>query len=394
MTRFQNLVLVVTLVAAMMASTFQFFAIAVLSSELIDEFGMSRGALGVLGAVTTGGGALLAPALGRWTDRLGGRLMTTAVLGVCGVGLFLTAFATNYAMLMVASFVAGGPGHAAANPATNRLIGQHVAVGRRGLITGWKQSGVQLGIFLSGLTMPGLADLVGWRWAFAGYGIVIVALGVLALVGLPADLADDDPPAVDRGRRPPLPPVVGRLALYGLLIGVFAGGVGRFLPLFSEERLGYSAAVAGLVAALAGLMGIAGRLVWGVAVERGHRAGPALSLIALGAAATGGLLVLSAHTVAALVWPVAVLVGFTSSAWNVVGMLTVIRDSPARDTGRATGLVTLGFLSGLTIGAPLTGWVVDATGHYTAGWVMLSVFAVGAAPVLGWRRRIRLFRVG
>lgn len=371
----------------MLASTFQFFAIAVLSSELIDEFDLSRGRIGLLGAVNTGAGAVLAAKVGVWTDRLGGRRSATAVLVISGVGLLWTSVSNSYWMLFGASFLAGAP-QAGGNPATNRLIGQHVTPGRRGTITGWKQSGVQFGAFLSGFTMPTAAAWFGWRQAFGIYGAAVMLLAAVAWLGLPPDLPDEPAPAAAHGEsRERLPDIIRRLAVYGFLLGVFGGGVGRFLPLFAEEELGYTATVAGLVVALAGALGIVSRLWWGRAIERGLDARRSLSVIALGAAAAGLLLVAAATTVAALVWVCAVLLAFTVTAWNVVGMLTIIRDSPSRDTGRASGLVMLGFLGGLTVGGPLVGAIVDATDNYVMAWLVLIVFAVVAVPAPGRRRR-------
>lgn len=389
-TRRQNIVLVTTLVTAMAASTFQYFALAVLSSDIIDEFDISRAHIGFLAAMNTGAGALLATRIGKLTDRLGGRLAAVAVLTVSGIGLLGTAAATSYWALLAASFVAGAP-QAGGNPATNRLIGEHIVPGRRGLVTGWKQSGVQLGAFIAGLTLPGASNLFGWREAFLVYAIMMLGLAVIAFVGLPADLTAEPRSAATRreaashGR---LPDIIRRLAVYGFLLGVFGGGVSRFLPLFAEEELGYSETVAGLVAALSGLMGIAARIVWGVQIERGRDPRRGLVVIALGAAVTALMLVAATFS-PPIVFLCAVMIAFSSSAWNVVGMLAIINDTPGRDTGRATGMVMLGFLGGLTVGAPLMGWVVDVTESYVIGWSMLGAFALAATLAPGALRSSR-----
>ncbi len=70
-------------------------------------------------------------------------------------------------------------------------------------------------------------------------------------------------------------------------------------------------------------------------------------------------------------------------------MLAIINDTPARDTGRATGMVMLGFLGGLTVGAPLMGWVVDVTENYVVGWLMLGAFALAATLAPGALRPTR-----
>ena len=56
-----------------------------------------------------------------------------------------------------------GIGQTLANPATNKMIAHEVPPGRRGLITGIKQSGVQAGAFVAGVAFPAAAVAVGWR---------------------------------------------------------------------------------------------------------------------------------------------------------------------------------------------------------------------------------------
>ena len=57
-------------------------------------------------------------------------------------------------------------------------------------------------------------------------------------------------------------------------------------------------------------------------------------------------------------------------------MLAVMDFTPSTLVGRGTGLVLLGFLFGLAVGAPILGYSVDLTGSYVPGWI-------GAAALLG-----------
>ncbi len=372
----------VTLVAVMMASTFQLFAVAVLSVDIIDEFDISRSDIGWVVSVNAGTGALLSLGVGRLTDRIGGRRSAVLWLFISGVGLLWTAIAANYWTLLGASVVAGGP-QAGGNPATNRLIRQHVPITRRGIVTGFKQSGVQLGNFLAGLTLPAASAIFGWRSAVAIYGSIMLIVAAMAAIWLPADL-EDEPVVVapNQAGREPLLPIVHRMALYGLLLGTVGGGVGRFLPLFAHEDLGYSKALAGLVVAMSGLLGIVARIFWGLRIERGLDARKGLTFMGVGAAATALLLIAASSWASWIIWVCAALMAFTISAWNVVGMLTVIREVPGRMTGRASGMVMLGFFGGVSIGAPLMGWIVDTTDSYTPGWLVLFGIALVAALVV------------
>ena len=83
-----------------------------------------------------------------------------------------------------------------------------------------------------------------------------------------------------------------------------------------------------------------------------------------------------------VLYPLAVLMAFTLSAWNVVANLAMIKSVPSELSGRATGVMMLAFLAGLTIASPLVGWIIDTTDSYQTAWWTMLVFAVlGAASV-------------
>ncbi|HSO50709.1 MAG TPA: hypothetical protein VLS86_09180, partial [Acidimicrobiia bacterium] len=79
--------------------------------------------------------------------------------------------------------------------------------------------------------------------------------------------------------------------------------------------------------------------------------------------------------------PAALLLGSGAIAWNAVGMLAVMDFSPSDLVGRGTGLVMLGFLTGVGLGAPLMGLSVDRLGVYTPGWVVVATLFASAALV-------------
>lgn len=141
-----------TLVVTMVASSFQIFALGVLAAEIIDGLEISRGALGAIAATNTLVGALTSPLTGRVTDRIGPRRSLVIVLSVSAGGMALMAAATNWWLLLLSAVVLGIP-QGWGNPSTNSLIASRVRAGRQGLVTGIKQSGVTLGVFLSGLTL-------------------------------------------------------------------------------------------------------------------------------------------------------------------------------------------------------------------------------------------------
>jgi hypothetical protein len=83
------------------------------------------------------------------------------------------------------------------------------------------------------------------------------------------------------------------------------------------------------------------------------------------------------------------LFGSGAIAWNAVGMLAVMDYSPADLVGRGTGLVMLGFLTGVGLGAPLMGLSVDRLEIYTPGWLVVACCFALSALVAG-----RIHRTG
>ena len=379
--RTANIGLLTVLVGTMAASSLALFGLSVLAADIIEEFDITRSEIGILLAVNTAAGAALAPWLGRVTDRMGARRSIIALLLVSAVGLAMVAVAQSYPALLVGSVVAGAP-QGWGNPATNKLIVERLPEGRRGTVLGIKQSGVQVSVFLSGATLPLAANGFGWRWAMGGYSFVAIALTVLAATVLDEAKSRPSPGSKAASRSStPLGPMVITVAIYAAAMGMAGGMINRFIPLFAHEELGYSTAVAGLVAALTGLLAI-GTRIWisRFAEIRGATVAPLVAM-GLGASLTA-LMLATATTVGGwILWPAAIAGAFSVSAWDGVAMLRVVNGVEPDSAGRASGVVIFGFLAGLAAGAPVAGWSVDRWNTYGVAWgaaLMLGLVATAA----------------
>ena len=359
-----------TLAASMAAATSLVATLGLLGTELLAEFGISRGQLGLLiGASMLTGGAC-SPLLGSLTDRLGGRTALAVVFGAASLAFAVLGIAGAYALLFVASLL-GGFANGLTNPATNKLIATEISPGQRALITGAKQSGVQVGTALLGLLVP--VGVLTWGWR-----PTVLMVGAVWLAFLPITFRVTKPvPVSDRIARLPWASAfrdVWPISVYGMLMGTGAG-VLVLLPLFAEESLGLDRIAAGRAAALAAIAAIVGRMAWTRRAERRQAFPATLRTLAL-------LTVLAAAALAAstttdwLIWPAAALIGMSAGSWNSVGMLaTIVTAGPAR-AGAATGWVLLGFLSGSGISTPIFGWLVDRTGSYLPAFAATAVAAM------------------
>ncbi len=371
------------LVITMAISVIALFTMLVIASQLQDEFSISKLQIGLIAGVNTAVGALFAPLGGRLSDALGGRRAMATVLILSGTTLAFIALARNYNMLLLGMAFAGA-GQGLGNPATNRAIASGIEVAQRGVLTGVKQSGVQLAVFTAGFTMPWIADQYGWRtgiWLMAGIAFLAIP-GVAFITELPHVASVSGSDGQDRTSSG-LPTFVTQVALFGFLMGTIGGGLGGFLPLFAEEAAGLSAATAGRVFGLQGLVAIPTRIFSGILLDRGVSARRMLTIMA-----TGGsiaiIFVLSASSgPTAFVWIGAVLGGMTLGSWNTAANLSMIR--AGGNAGRASGRLMFGFLLGTTIGGPAVGWSIDAFDSYRPAWLSGAAIALVAAVVVSRR---------
>lgn len=375
------------LLLGMTVSTFMISAFGALGPVIRTDLELSRGALGALTTVMFAVGAGLSPVAGRMADEVGGRRLLVALFVAAGIAFVAAAAAPTYPLLIVACCIFG-LSLAAGNPSTNKLLVEHLPIGRQGVITGIKQSGVQVGIFAAGALLPPGALWLGWRSALLA-SIVLPASGlVLTRFFVPPDRLAPGPPR--RKVASALGPVVARLAAYAFLMGMGVAGYGAYLPLYSHEVLGLPVSVAGLTVALSGLVGIGARVLWGRAAEHIVATPVALSVIAAGSIVAQVLIWGAAGAGVGLVWAGALLTGLTAASWNAVGMLEIVRGLDPAQAGRSSGIVLLAFYGGNVISPLAFGISVDLSGGYDLGWGALTTVYAGALVVASaWALKAR-----
>jgi MFS family permease len=376
MRSFSKLGLGAVTAATMATSTFAIVVASVLAVQLIDEFEISRAQIGILALANGIVGALVSPLFGRITDWLGSVRAVTGALVTGAVTLSIWAISPNYEVL-VAGALLTGLANAWGNPATNALIVDTIPPGDRGVVTGIKQSGVQIGTFLGGLLLPLFAGWWSWRVAILLFLAVPVG-GLIAMIGRhDVDRHEQRTPRSTAR----LPVSVRWVAAYGTTSGLATSAVLVFLPLFANEHLGWSETAGGAMVALVGFAGVFARVLWPRFSERRIGHGRTLRILAAMSTVSAALLALTSLDVLAgwALFPAALLLGGGAIAWNAVGMLAVMDFAPEGGVGKGTGFVLLGFLTGLALGPPLMGLSVDQLGTYTAGWVGVAVLLAFSA---------------
>jgi len=363
-------------------------AVAPLAPFLLDSLQLTRAQVGwFLPAVYLGGVLMSLPA-GWLTDRLGVR--ATLGLGqlVIAVGVILTALGANLAACL-ACLVFAGFGFSVLNPSSGKAVIEWFPPRRRGAAMGIKQTGLTLGGLIGALTLPPLALAFGWRTALGAAGTLsLVSAAFVALVYRSPAVTAAAPAAVRVRvgelrvflRRP------GVLVVFfsGLVLSIAQSSVLAYLALYTRETFAVSAVAAGQFLALAQAGGTASRLAWGAVSDRlfGGRRRPGVVVNALIGAGAYGALALGAWLPAPLVIPLAVIAGAGAFGWVGLYFALVAEIGGARYAGLLTGVAVAFAWSGVLVGPPGFGLLLDATGAYTVPWLVLAAISLAVALTL------------
>ena len=362
--------------------------VAPLAPLLLEDLGLTRAQVGLfLPAIYLGGVVMSLPA-GWLTDRFGGRI--TLAAGQCVTGAFvgLAAMAPGLAPMLGLLFLAG-LGWAVVNPATGKAILDRFPARERGFAMGIKQTGLTVGGIAASLTLPALALTHGWRAA-------LTAAALASLLAAAADLAlmpRDRPRATAASGEPARFADLGRflgnrsllvLLASGLALGMTQAAVLAYLALFARERLGLTVVAAGGLLALVQAGGTAGRLGWGIVSDRlfGGRRRPCVIINSLIGGTTSFIFASAVALPGPLLGVVAVIAGTGAFGWVGLYLALAAEVGGPRYAGLLTGVAVACAWSGVLVGPPLFGLLLDATGSYQLPWLGLGLLAFGAAAAL------------
>lgn len=361
--------------------------VSALGRLLLRDLNLSRLEFGSFAVVACTAAALLSTPLGWAADRFSQR---TAILLLHGFGLcaMVTAALSQSMAGLWVSAVFGGAALALANPLTNGMVALRVEPGRRGMLVGVKQTGVQLIQVFTGLAYPLAAALVSWQAGFLVGAVVTVASLWTALHYLHVRPQRTAPLRASRT----LPRHVKAAGLAWLVAYAFLSGVqyqtlATYLPLFAFEGLQLRPEIAAVCGVVLGATGLVSRLVWGRLTERFKAPGVPLAMIAVFSTVAVGLVAGSSFWgTPALMWAGTALYGLSGNAAMVIVLTVVMRLVPGSQAGAATGRISMGLFAGFASGPVLFGLLADQWG-YSAGWVSLLAASVMMilAP-LGLRR--------
>ena len=251
---------VVTVSLALTAVTAPVFLTGALSTRMRADFGGSGAAVAVT-AFFVGAGLLSVPT-GWVADRIGARRSLQAGVLVSGVADLVLATVVGGWWQAAAVLLVAGMAVGLVDTGGARAFSDGVPTRRQGLAFGVKEASVPAASMLAGLSIPLLAQQVGWRAAFA----VAVAFTPAVLVLAPADHGRRevaDRPSRGGGQRGPLV-----LFAVGIALGTAAATAAAtlFVPAFDDR--GWSEGGAGFLLAVVSAASITVRLLSGWSSDR------------------------------------------------------------------------------------------------------------------------------
>jgi predicted MFS family arabinose efflux permease len=369
-------ILLFVLIAAMAVGIVFNFGVTSLSAPLIETFGITDGQFGIILSTIFLSAGLTSTLLGVLADRL----RTIVQFAIIMIGTLLAFVVTivwhSFAGFIVAALLVG-PAQAMSNPVTNRLVATRVPAAQRSIWMGWKQSGVQMGMLVAGLSFPLIAAVGDWT-AAALFGAAIsagcfaISWVVLNRLRRPANGAPTPVTGsivTNPGEATKLPAAVWVFAAISFLNAVGTQGVNTYVSLFSIREFDFPVELGGLLLGVIGVIGILSRVGWGRVNGSWGRPAPLISIMNLGGIAGLGALCLASITGQAwLVWIGIAMHAALPLAANVVINSGIIAAAPRTRIGIASGLVSAGMYLGFASGPAIIGWLVDHTGGFLASW--------------------------
>lgn len=322
-------------------------------------------------------------AAGRAVDIRGERRVLFA--GAVGSGACVAVAAGLPYVALLAVLVIAGLFLSTATPAGGKLVFTAFPDDRRGLAMGIRQAGVPIGGMAAAVTLPLVAQALGWRWGFVLAGVVSIAGGFAA-----AAIAGLGPRAVaaraHQRRRGSIRPFLHReFLLITVWACILVGCQYTLLTFFAvdaQARTGISLARAAMLILVVQAGGIAGRIFWGILSDRLPRLrsrGLFALLTLIGAASMAALAAIPSGNLAAF-GVIGLLAGVSINGWQGIWISRLTEIAGVERAGTATGFALTFLGIALTISTPLYGAIADTAGTLRASWVAATLM-LGLAGV-------------
>ncbi len=375
-------------------------AVAPLAPLFQPELGLNKTEVGLFSSATYVGALCSLILGGLFTDRFGaGRAMA---LGQFLMGSLVVSMATvsSFPQAVITMAVAG-LGMGTVSPGMTKAVVDWFPARVRATAMGVKQGGVPFAGIVVASVLPALALMIGWRFALAAVGLVILLGGTAA-----AFLYHENPGSGDAASQQPdarsgLAEVLRNRQLWavsiaGTLMTAGQSATTTYLALYFNEVVLLDSVpdarsrivAAGGFLAICQVGGLVARVFWGVVSDRAFGVGRVIILAVIGGLSALMCLILSGIAGYPM-WLLAIVVfaaGASTVGFGGLFMTAVAEASGPRLAGTGVGLGLSLIQMGNFTGAPVFGIAVDTTGSYQVGWIVLAgLFVAGTATAIATR---------
>ncbi|HEX2212291.1 MAG TPA: MFS transporter [Mycobacterium sp.] len=355
---------------------------AFLIPTLHTERGLDLASAGLLSSMPGFGLVVTLIAWGYVVDRIGERIVLTAGSVLIAAAAFAAASADS--LFAVGAFLfLGGMAAASSNSASGRLVVGWFPPEQRGLVMGIRQTATPLGVALGALVIPRVAESHGVSMALLFPAVLCAASAVVCAVAVV------DPPRPPRAEAPAehlVNPYRGSTVLWrihavSVLLVVPQAVMWTFTLVWLMTDRGWSAASAGAIVTVTQLLGAGGRIAAGHWSDRlGRRLRPIRS-IALGAAASMGLLALTDWLDSPVSVALMVIASVITVSDNGLAFTAIAEIAGPFWSGRALGTQNTSQHLAAAASAPLFGALIGVAG-YPAAFAVCALFPLAAMPIV------------
>ncbi len=347
--------------------------------DISRDLGIPLGQAGLLAMAAAVPQALFSPFSGLLSDRLGRKPLIVLAFGSVGALSFAAALAPGFVALATIRFAAGLLGSLAPS-SLMASVGDLFAAERRARAMGWFNMGFSFAAIGGVPIMAAVGGALGWRWAFAAIGCVMLLLAGSVWRWFP--------------RIPPTASGTSVFATYRAVWGVprllnllganlmersLFGMIAIYLPAFFMLSFHMSAVGVAPVLALVAIGAIAGNVVGGRLGDRFNK--PGIFVTAQIVSAGLGLALFGAGLGLAPAALLATVLTLCNSA-SRPAFLAYGSELAPRQRGALFGLIALTNQSGLVIGSAVGAAAIGGGGHRGIALAALAQGALAAGLAL------------
>ncbi|KAB2331411.1 MFS transporter [Bacillus mesophilum] len=397
--------MLVYLLMAQLLIAFVGRSIGPLGALIGEDLSLTKSQIGMLPAALFFGQAIISVPAGFLTDRYGSRNLLVLAAIFLGAGFLVMTFTVHFLLILFLVMI-GGMGYGAMHPITNRGIIDWFSLNQRGTAMGIKQTGVTAGSALAGFILLPLSVEYGWRIVLMSGCLLLVFSGFVSY-WLYRDSPKQSQPAANQGLTDFYKSMFGLMRNKSLMLVSFSAiglngsqmCLNTYLVLFVYEKFSISLVLAGGLFVISELSGTLGRITWGIIsdiVFKGNRI-IILLIISVLTAVSSTIVALLPSASFALLVPIIMLFGFSVSGFNGIWMNLASEIVPPQQAGIASGVSLMFGSMGVMIVPPLFGFMVDETGNFMFGWLLITglmfvvFFMLFYLSILNKRNRAEVF---